>query len=85
MKHYLMRCIVRDPHTNEIKGYGQPITMCPHQAIDHLRNDPLWWELVEKDVEVPDDDRGNPHSSTFAFKPVNDLSELTGSKGRKGN
>lgn len=80
---YRMRAIVRNPRTNEINGYGQPILMNPEQALDHMRNDAMYWELVEKDVEVPDDDRGNPHQSAYAFKPASSIGDLSGPKGRR--
>ena len=77
MQAVLMRCVVRDPRTNQIKGYGEPIHIPKARANYLLVNKPLNLEIVEDNVEVPDDDRGNPHGS-ISFTPVNSLADLSG-------
>jgi hypothetical protein len=77
MKHWLIRCVIRDKVTNAVLGYGEPISVSPHHGLHNIRTDPMNWELVSDNNEVPDDTRGNPHSRGFSFKPAQSVEQVT--------
>ena len=76
-KCWLLRAVVRDRRTNKITGYGATQTIPLERAMYHMKNNPMCWELVSEDGEMPDDDRGNPHKRQMNFQAVDNVAQLS--------
>ena len=56
-KHMLMQATVRDPRTKQILYRQRPRTFPPDIGMRLLNTQPLDWEVVDMNKEVPDDPR----------------------------